>query len=133
MSDNLKDILSHLSQDIDQETLLLYLQDKLPQEKKHEVEKKLLDNEFADDALEGLKQFDDKKEIGTLVEQLNADLRRKLEKKKKQRNKLRLKEQPWLYVVALIILILIIIAYILVRHGCFTPEPACTQNRFGKG
>ena len=42
MTDNLKDILSHLSTDIDQETLLLYLQDKLSEEKKHEVEKTLL-------------------------------------------------------------------------------------------
>ena len=40
MHENLKDILSHLTTDIDQETLLLYLQDKLPAEKKHEVEKK---------------------------------------------------------------------------------------------
>ena len=51
MPDHLKDILSHLSTDIDQETLLLYLQDKLSDEKKHEVEKKLLDNEFANDAM----------------------------------------------------------------------------------
>lgn len=33
MQENLKDILSHLTTDIDQETLLLYLQDKLPVEK----------------------------------------------------------------------------------------------------
>ena len=43
MSDNLKDILSHLSPEIDQETLLLYLQNKLSVEKKHEVERKLLE------------------------------------------------------------------------------------------
>ena len=40
MSENLKDILSHLSPEIDQETLLLYLQDKLTAEKRHEIEKK---------------------------------------------------------------------------------------------
>ena len=50
MSDNLKNILSHLTTEIDQETLLLYLQDKLPAEKKHEVEKTLAENEFANDA-----------------------------------------------------------------------------------
>jgi len=115
MADNLKDILSSLSPDIDQEMLLLYLQNKLSEEKRHEIEKKLLDNEFADDALEGLQQFDDKQRINLLVEQLNTDLRHKLEKKKQRREKLKIKEQPWIYVAVLIILMLIIIGYLLVR------------------
>ena len=41
---NFKDILSHLSTEVDQETLLLYLQNKLSAEKRHEVEKQLLSN-----------------------------------------------------------------------------------------
>lgn len=121
MSGDLKDILSSLSHDIDQETLLQYLQNKLPEGKKHEVEKILLENEFAEEALEGLKQFENRQEIDSLVDQLNADLRKKMEKKKKFRNKLRLKEQPWIYIVAIIILILIIIAYILVRSRLLNP------------
>ena len=63
MPENLKDILSNLATGIDQETLLLYLQDKLSEEKKQEVEEKLLENEFADDALEGLKEFKDKQQV----------------------------------------------------------------------
>jgi hypothetical protein len=116
MTGNLKDILSHLPADVDQETLLLYLQDKLPEDKKHEVEKILLENEFADEALEGLKEFSDKKKINSLVEQLNADLRRKLEKKKQRREKLRFKDQPWLYISLLIILFLIIIGYVIIHR-----------------
>ncbi|MES1217456.1 MAG: hypothetical protein ABUT20_18250 [Bacteroidota bacterium] len=115
MSGNLKDILSNLSADVDQETLMLYLQDKLSADKKHEVEKKLLENEFAGDALEGLKEFSDKKQIASLVEQLNADLRKKLDKKKQQKEKLRYKDQPWLYISLLIILLLIIIGYMIVH------------------
>jgi hypothetical protein len=115
MPDNLKDILAHLSPDIDQETLMLYLQNKLPEEKRHEIEKKLLDNDFADDALEGLQQFNDKQRISLVVDQLNNDLRHKLEKKKQRREKLRIQEQPWLYLTVLIILMLIIIGYIIVR------------------
>ena len=121
MADNLKDILSSLSPDVDPETLMLYLQSKLPEAQKHEIEKKLLDNEFAEDAMEGLQQFDDKKQISSLVEQLNADLRHKLEKKKMRREKLRIKELPWLYIVLLIILMLIIIGYIMVRKMLVHP------------
>lgn len=117
MPDNLKDILSHLSTDIDQETLLLYLQDKLSEEKKYEVEKKLLDNEFASDAVEGLNAIQDKQQIAYMVEMLNRDLRKKTERKKKRREKMQLKEQPWLYISILIILLLIIISYIIIHKS----------------
>ena len=115
MSENLKDILSHLSPEVDQETLLLYLQDKLSDEKKHEVEKRLLDNEFASDAMEGLQEFKDKQQIAYMVEMLNRDLKKKTEKKKQRREKMRLKEQPWLLMSILIILLLIVISFIVIR------------------
>ena len=106
MHENLRDILSHLTAGIDQETLLLYLQDKLPSEKKHEVEKTLAENELANDALEGLQQVNDKKQIAYMVEMLNCDLKKKVEKKKQRREKMKLKDQPGLYMVIFIFIIL---------------------------
>jgi hypothetical protein len=116
MSQNLKDILSHLSTDIDQETLLLYLQDKLSADKKHEVEKKLLENEFAGDAIEGLQEFKNKEQLTLVMDQLNRDLKDKLNKKKKRREKIHLKEQPWLYLSVVIIIMLILISYFLIHR-----------------
>jgi hypothetical protein len=121
MSENLKDILSHLSTDIDQETLLLYLQDKLSEEKKHEVEKKLLENEFANDAMEGLQEFKDKQQIAYMVEMLNRDLRKKTAKKRQRSEKMKLKDQSWLYISIVIILLLIIISYIVVHKSMKHP------------
>jgi len=115
MSENFKDILSHLTNEVDQETLLLYLQNKLTEEKKHEVEKLLLDNEFADDAAEGLKEIKDKKQISYMVEMLNRDLKKKLEKKNKRRERMQIKDQPWLYISILILILLIVISYIVIR------------------
>jgi len=117
VSENLKDILSHLSSEIDQETLLLYLQDKLTSEKRHEVEKKLLENEFAEDAVEGLQTIKDKQHIDYMVEMLNRDLKKKLEKKKQRREKMRIKDQPWLYISLIIFILLIVIAYIVIRKS----------------
>ena len=117
MADNLKDILSHLSTDIDQETLLLYLQDKLSDEKKHEVEKRLLENEFASDAMEGLQDFKDKQRVAYLVDVLNRDLRKKTEKKKQRRQRMQLKDQSWLYISIIIIILLIIISYVVVHQA----------------
>jgi predicted secreted protein len=121
MPDNLKDILSHLSTDIDQETLLLYLQDKLSDEKKHEVEKKLLENDFASDAMEGLQEFKDKQQVAYMVDMLNRDLKKKTEKKKQRREKMRLKDQSWLYISIIIIILLIIISYMIVHKTMQKP------------
>ena len=116
MADKFKDILSNLSTEVDQETLMLYLQNKLSAEKKHEIEKKLLENEFANDAIEGLQEIKNKQQVAHIVEMLNRDLKNKLEKKKKRREKMRLKDQPWLYIVILIFILLIIISYIVIQR-----------------
>lgn len=115
MEGNLRDILSHLSSEVDQETLLKYLNGQLSDAEKHDVEKKMMTTEFNDDAFEGLQEIKNKEKISTLVEQLNRDLHKKLEKKKKNREKLKFKDQPWLYAAILIILLLIIICYAIIH------------------
>ena len=116
MSDKLKDILSHLSTEVDQETLLKYLEGRLSDEQKHELEKRMLDSEFTNDALEGLQEIKNKERLSSLVDQLNRDLHKKLDKKKKRREKLRFKDQPWMYVAIFIILLLIILSYIVIHR-----------------
>ena len=116
MPENYKDILSNLSTEVDQETLLLYLQGKLSGEKKHEVEKTLVENDFANDALEGLQQIRDKQRIAYTVDMLNRELKKKTERKKQRRLKLQLKDQSWLYVVIFIFIILIILSYMIIQR-----------------
>lgn len=116
MSANYKDILSNLSTDVDQETLLLYLQNKLPEGKKHEVEKQLLQNEFNEDAVDGLQEFKDKEQLLFMVEMLNRDLKKKTEKKKQQKEKMKIKDQPWLYISIVILILLIVLAYIVIHR-----------------
>lgn len=116
MSEKYKDILSHLSTEVDQETLLLYLNGKLSEQQKHEVEKQLMKDEFTEDALEGLESIKDREQIRYMVEMLNRDLRKKTEKKKKMREKMKLKDQPWLYIAVLITLLLIVLCYMIIHH-----------------
>jgi hypothetical protein len=114
MSEDLKDILSHLNPDIDQETLLLYLQGKLSPDKQHEVEKRIMDNEFESDAVEGLQDIRDKKNISVLIGQLNQELKKRTEKKKRFRQKLKLQLEPWLVIALIMILLLAVISFIIV-------------------
>jgi hypothetical protein len=115
MSENFKDILSNLSTTVDQETLLLYLQGKLSEEKKHEVEKQLLQSEFEEDAADGLEDFQDKEQLQYMVEMLNRDLKKKTAKKIKQREKLKIKYEPWIYISIVILMILIALSYFAIR------------------
>ena len=115
MSDELKDILSNLNNDIEQDKLLDYLNKKLSASEAHEVEKQMTDDAFMNDAVEGLESIKNKNNISLVVEQLNSGLKKQLENKKRKKEKRRLKEQPWLYFSIVLILILIIISFVLVR------------------
>ena len=115
MSDELKNILSNSNKDINNQKLMDYLSGKLSAEEKHELEKQMNDSDFVNDAVEGLQDVKNKKELSILVEQLNADLHKQLNKKKKRKLKRALKEQPWLYITIIIILFLIIIGFIVIK------------------
>ena len=115
MSDDLKDILSNLNKDIEQEKLLDYLNKNLSAAEAHEVEKQMAQDEFMNDAVEGLENFRNKKDLSLLVQQLNRELKKQTEKKKAKREKRKLKDQPWLYITIVTLLLLVIIAYIVIK------------------
>jgi flagellar biosynthesis/type III secretory pathway M-ring protein FliF/YscJ len=116
MKENLKDILSNLNPDIDQETLLLYLQGKLTAEKQHELEKHLMDSDFEGDAIEGLAGLKDKRNLAILVDQLNFELKKKTAKRKNRREKMKLKPDHNLLIAVIIILLLIVISYFIIQQ-----------------
>lgn len=115
MSDGLKDILSNLNKDIEQDKLLDYLNKKLSAADAHEVEKQMADDAFVNDAVEGLEQFKNKKDLSLLVNQLNKDLKKQTAKKKQQKEKRRLKDEPWLYITIVIVLLLVIIGFVVIK------------------
>ena len=87
MSKDLLNILSNSNKDIDNQKLMDYLSGKLPEQERHEVEKWMVDNEFANEAMEGLKDFSGKKDLQAYVEHLNKDLHKYLQTKKERRQK----------------------------------------------
>ena len=115
MSDDLKDILSNLNKDIEQDKLLDYLNKKLSASEAHDVEKQMANDDFMNDAVEGLEDFKNKKDLSLYVQQLNKDLKKQVLKKKLKKERRRLHEQPWLYFTIALLLILVIISYVLVK------------------
>jgi ferric-dicitrate binding protein FerR (iron transport regulator) len=115
MKERLKDILTHLHSEVDQETLLRYLEGHLTPEKQQELEALLLDADFEAEALEGLQQLPDRKAIPGIVEALNKDLKRKTEKRRARRRKLDIKLESWLLIALVTVLLLVIIGFMIVR------------------
>lgn len=121
MNDDLKDILSNLNPGVDQETLMRYLQGKLSEQEQHEIEKQMMGDDFEADALEGLQEFKNKKDLSSLVDQLNADLKKRTEKKKRAKEKMKLKLDSNLIIAIIIILLLVAISYFIIQKQLSHP------------
>ncbi len=117
MNDDLLNILSNSNKDIDNQKLIDYLSDKLSDEEKHTIEEAMIDSEMMNDAMEGLDGFKNKKEVSALVEQLNTNLKKQLEKKKLKKLKRKIKDLPWLYLTIVLILIIILIGFLVIRKS----------------
>ena len=115
MNDELLDILSNSNKDIDNQKLMDYLSDKLSEKEKHEFEKNIVNSEMLNDVVEGLEKFKNKKDVSTLVEQLNTNLKKLLEKKKEKKLKREIKNLNWLYFSIILILIIILIGFLVIK------------------
>ncbi|MBO9631598.1 MAG: hypothetical protein J7578_00670 [Chitinophagaceae bacterium] len=116
MNRDLLNILSNSNKDIDNQKLMDYLSGKLSEQDKHEVEAWMLENDFENEAMEGLLQVSGKqKKIDNYVDQLNKDLNQYIQKKKNQRQKRKIQEAPWVYIAIVLILMLVIIGYVVIK------------------
>jgi anti-sigma factor RsiW len=116
MPDNLKDIWNNLPEGVNEETLMRYLQGQLSPEEQHEVEKQMLHSDFDADAVEGLQQIADESKLQAMLYQLQYDLKKRTAKKKAFRDKLRIKEQPVLWISILLLLLLVVISYLIIHR-----------------
>ncbi|MBX2925298.1 MAG: hypothetical protein KF746_24085 [Chitinophagaceae bacterium] len=116
-----KDLLNILSdsKEIDQQKLLDYLQNKLSEEERHEIEKLLIDADFERDAAEGLQEVEDKSKLPVVMSELNRQLVKKLSnRRKRNRNKKPLNLMiPVVVTIILLFLALMFFLYIRSRIG----------------
>ena len=116
MDNDLKDILSNSNKDIDNQRLMDYLTQQLSKTDSHEVEKNMADDEFLNDAIEGLQKIDNKRSVQDYVDQLNIDLQKQTAKNKKRKEKRRLKDQPYTYLTIILILLLLVISFLVLKR-----------------
>ena len=124
MSTSLKDILSESNKDIDNQLLMGYVSNHISQADIHDVEKKMADDTFVNDAVEGLQQLTPTKDLQLYVDQLNNDLQKHIAKNKRRKDKRRIKDEPNTYFAIIIILLLLVICFVILRKNKQTPVPA---------
>jgi len=115
MDDELLNILSNSNKDIDNQKLMDYLSDKLSKEEKYKFEESMAGSEMLNDVVEGLEKFKNKKDVLALAEQLNANLKTQLNKKKERKLKREIKNINGLYFSIILIIIIILIGFFIIK------------------
>jgi anti-sigma factor RsiW len=117
MNKDLLNILSNSNKDIDNQQLMDYLNGKLSGDALHEVERSMADNEFLNDAVEGLQRLEGKSNVQGYVDQMNAAMQKSLAKRKARRLRRRLKDQNWTYIAIILVIVLCVLGYIVIRKA----------------
>ena len=85
MSD-LNNILNN-DDELSEELLMKYASGNLSAEERHAIESKMIDSSFLSDAVEGISSMKDKKQIQQYVDELNTQLQKQVQQKKKRKAK----------------------------------------------
>ena len=112
---DLINILSNSNKDIDNQKLMDYLSGKLSSQEANEVEQWLEENEFGEDALEGLQKVRSKEDINLNVELLNKQLGIYIKQKKQRKDRRKIHNLGWSIVAILVVILLIVLAYIVLK------------------
>ncbi|MGZ5247716.1 MAG: hypothetical protein ACXWV5_11745 [Flavitalea sp.] len=112
---DLLNILSNSNKDIDNQKLMDYLSGKLSSQEANEVEQWLNENEFGEDALEGLQKVRSKEDINLHVELLNKQLGTFIRQKKQRRDRRKIDNLGWSIVAILVVILLVVLAYIVLK------------------
>ena len=115
MNKDLLNILSNSNKDIDNQQLMDYLNGQLSGDALHEVEKSMADNEFLNDAVEGLQGLEGKTNMQSYVDELNAAMQKSLTKKKARRLRRRLKDQNWTLLAIILVIVLCVLGYLVIK------------------
>ena len=117
MKSDLKNILSDSNKDIDNQQLMDYVSNHLENKTDiHKIEHKMIDDDFINDAVEGLQQLKQPNNISTFVEQLNTDLLKLIAKRKKKKEKHTIKDFQFIYVAFILLLLLMICCFALFKY-----------------
>lgn len=93
------------------EQLMHYLQGDLSDEERNAIEQQMVEDDFTNDAVEGLETLTNKSQLPDYIEQLNRQLQKNVAAKKQRKAKRNLKDNPWIIIAIGIILVICVLGY----------------------
>ncbi len=108
------------NEELNDDQLMRYLQGNLSDEERHAIEAKMLEDDFTNDAVEGLETLANKAQLPTYVEQLNRQLQKSIDTKKQRKTKRKLADNSWIIIAISIILVLCVLGYYLLHLKLFS-------------
>ena len=96
--------------------LMQYLNNNLSNEEQHAIEMQMAESAFLADAVEGLQEFDNKKNISNYTEELNKQLLKHTTRKKVRKSKRKFKQQDWIIMAVVIIMMLCLLGYFVINE-----------------
>lgn len=114
------DITNILRDDELKDTQLInYLQGNLSNAERHAIESQMLEDNFTNDAVEGLETLSNKAQLPDYIEQLNRQLQKNITTKKQRKAKRKLKDNPWIVIAIGIILVICVLGYYILHLKIF--------------
>lgn len=101
--------------ELNEEQLKKYLSGEASSEELHAIEKSMADDDFMNDAVEGLQDFSSQAKLNDYVEQLNKKLHQHLEQPKERKKKREIKSLSLIIIAVIIILIVCVIGYWIIK------------------
>ncbi|MBC7722922.1 MAG: hypothetical protein H7068_12915 [Pedobacter sp.] len=101
----------HNNDELTDEQLMSYLQGNLLEEERNTIEQQMVEDDFTNDAVEGLETLTNKAQLPDYVEQLNRQLQKNIATKKQRKAKRKLKDNPWIVIAIGIILMICVLGY----------------------
>ncbi|MBN8835939.1 MAG: hypothetical protein J0I09_01645 [Sphingobacteriia bacterium] len=100
---------------LNQSLLKEYVKGNLSKEEQHAVEASMSDSAFLTDAVEGLQDFKDTKNIDAYTEQLNAQLKKQIQSGKNRRLKRKIKYLSNIEVTVITVIVLCLLGYFVIK------------------
>lgn len=98
-----------------EEALKRYLDNTASEEERFAIENHMADEAFMNDAVEGLQSFKSGHQMQDYVNQINKELHKQTNKKKKRRLKRHMEDQNWTLISVILIIILCILGYFVIH------------------
>ena len=111
-----KQAISSNEHPVSQEKLIQYLEGSLPDLERQQIEKQLEEDEFLNDAMEGLHQITDSQQISQVVNDLNRSIQKQVTTQQRKKNKQPIFSLYWVYIAIMLLIILILSAYLILSQ-----------------